>query len=554
VPSATLFSSVVPPAGFPTALLGLLRPEAYPHAVTGLRVVETHMSWVLLTGEYVYKLKRPVRFPFADFSDPAHRAHLCAEEIRLNRRFAPTLYLGVVTVHEHGGVASFTGDGPVIETAVRMRQFDRREELDALVVAGGVGAAEFAAFGQTLAEIHASLPAPPAGSDYGTPTAVARLLRRNFAEWRAGAVTHAAATTAPAAATAPTAARDAAATLRHRLAQRLRRCRAALATRERGGYVRECHGDLHLSNLVRLDGRITPFDALEFEPAFRCIDVADEVAFLCADIEGYGRADLAHAFLGAYLDRSGDCGLLQVLDLYVAHRALVRAKIMAIRASGAGGPAVAAQWRRREAEYVAVADRALSRPPPRLVLLHGLSGSGKSWLARRLAPQLGAIHLRSDRERKRLAGLAPRAASSSAPGAGLYAAPTTELAYARLGDCARDALAGGRSVLCDATFLDRAQRLAFRDLAADCGATAVLLHCTAPEAVLRERLRARRSAGTDVSEADEAVLAWQQTHADALGPDEGLAIHVIDTTAADPVGLALQALDRDAIRTPMRAG
>ena len=547
VPSATLPGSVVPPAGFPTALLSLLRPEAYAHAVTGLRVVETHMSWVLLTGEYVYKLKRPVRFPFADFSDPAHRAHLCAEEIRLNRRFAPTLYLGVAAVHDHGGVASFTGDGPVIETAVRMRQFDRREELDALVAAGGVEDAEFAAFGQRLAEIHASLPAPPAGSDYGTPAAVARVLRRNFAEWRAGAVTHAAAATAPTAA-------HAAATLRHRLARRLRRSRAALAARQRDGYVRECHGDLHLSNLVRLDGRITPFDALEFELAFRCIDVADEVAFLCADLEGYGRADLAHAFLDAYLDRSGDCGLLQVLDLYVAHRALVRAKIMAIRASGADETEAAAQWRRREAEYVAVAGRALSRPPPRLVLLHGLSGSGKSWLARRLAPRLGAIHLRSDRERKRLAGLAPRAASGSAPGAGLYTAPTTGLAYARLAACARDALAGGRSVLCDATFLDRTQRLAFCDLASGCGATAVLLHCTAPEAVLRERLRARRSAGTDVSEADEAVLAWQQTHADALSADEGLAIHVIDTTAADSVGLALQALDRDAVRTPSRAG
>ncbi|MCP5471209.1 MAG: AAA family ATPase [Sinobacteraceae bacterium] len=527
----------------PAALHGLLRPQAYPHPVGELRVVETHMSWVLLTGEYAYKIKRPVRFPFADFRDPAHRAHLCAEEVRLNRRFAPVLYLGVAAVRASDGIATFTGSGPIIETAVQMRQFDRGEELDILVRTGRIDAAELAYFGEMLAGIHETLPAPPADTDYGTPTAVARLLHRNLAELQ----------------TIANHGPSEAAALRHRLAQQLRRSRRALATRARGGHIRECHGDLHLSNLVRLDGRITPFDALEFEPAFRYIDTADEVAFVCADLEGHGRADLALTFLDAYLDRSGDYPLLRVLDLYLAHRALIRAKIMAIRASATTDtettPVTAVQrWRRRESDYLAVAHRTLSRPPPRLLLLHGLSGSGKSWLARHLAPRLGAIHLRSDRERKRLAGIAPLATSGSAPGAGLYTDRASELTYAQLAAHTRDALGSGRSVLCDATFLDRTQRLAFRDLATACGATALLLHCTAPDAVLRERLRARRNAGSDISEADETVLAWQYEHAEAPTAEEGLTIHVIDTSSADPVELAWQALQPRRFEIPSPEG
>jgi aminoglycoside phosphotransferase family enzyme/predicted kinase len=542
------------PAPLPPRLRGLLRPEAYPHPVGEVRVVETHMSWVLLTGEFVYKLKRPVRFPFADFTDPAHRAHLCEEELRLNRRFAPSLYLGTAAVRLHAGLASFVGEGPVIETAVRMRQFDRGQELDALVAAGGVDAAALASFGAQLAAVHRTLPRPPAGTDHGEAAAVARVVRRNLVEFCA---MHPPATRG----------RELA-DLRHRLAARLRHDREALARRAAAGRIRECHGDLHLSNLVRLGGRITPFDALEFEPAFRYIDVADEVAFVCADLQGYGRPDLAHAFLDGYLDDDGDFALLRVLGLYVAHRALVRAKIMALRAAAAAaaaagvappagignddgngasdrdGPtdAIRAAWQRREADYVAVATRSLAAPAPRLLLLYGLSGSGKSWLARRLAPRLGAIRLCSDRERKRLAGLAPAASSGSSPGAGLYCEDATESTYAHLARCTEQALAGGYSVICDATFLSRERRGAFAALAGATGATPLVLQCEAPPQVLRARLRARRAAGGEVSEADEAVLTWQLARAEPPDAAEGLVVHRIDTTAADPVELALLAL------------
>ena len=512
----------------PPRLRGLLRPQAYAHPVEAPRVVETHMSWVILTGTYAYKIKRPVHFAFADFRDPRHRAHLCAEEIRLNRRFAPDLYLGVSPVRLVDGAASFTGAGPAIETAVRMRQFDRADELDTLVAAAAVTGDEFAQFGATLAATHETLPSRDADAPWGDAAVVARTLRRNYAECLALA---AEAGTAPALRA-----------LRGPLGRLLHRSRPLLAARARAGRVRECHGDLHLSNLVRLDGRLTPFDALEFEPAFRWIDVADEVAFLCADLRGYRRADLAAAFLSGYLDGSGDFALLRLLDLYVAHRALVRAKIMAIRAASTTDAPQRARWRERHADYVDVARDALTTSRPRLLLMHGLSGSGKTWLARRLARQLPAVHLRSDLERKRLAGVPPLSDAGAAPGTGLYAVEASERTYARLADGVRDALAGGLTVICDATFLERARRATFRAIADEFGAPTLLLDCTAPDAALQRRLRARQATRLDASDADDAVLGWQREHAEPLRPAERIATLDIDTCGPDPVADALTQL------------
>jgi aminoglycoside phosphotransferase family enzyme/predicted kinase len=523
--------SATPPSAdtpLPPALRGLLRPQSYPHPVGHVRVLETHMSWVILAGAFAYKIKRPVQFAFADFRDPAHRAFLCAEEIRLNRRFAPALYLGVEPVRQVDGAASFSGDGPVIETAVRMRRFEPADELDALVAAATVNREELAHFGSALAAIHDALPARAVGERWGAPDLVAHTLRRNYAECLALA----------SAAGADTPLRA----LRGPLVRRLRDCRALLETRAAAGRVRECHGDLHLSNLVRLDGLVTPFDALEFEPAFRWIDVADEVAFLCADLRGYRRPDLAAAFLAGYLDASGDFDLLRVLDLYVAHRALVRAKIMLIRAQAADAAAPRHRDLARHAEYVDVARDALRPRRPQLLLMHGLSGSGKTWLARRLACDLPAVHLRSDLERKRLAGLAPLADAAAAPGQGLYAADGRERSYARLAAATRAALAGGQTVICDATFLDRARRATFRDLAAEYGAPTRLLDCVAPEAELQRRLRQRQATRVDPSDADATVLAWQRQREEPLLPDEGIAMLTIDTSGADPVATALERL------------
>lgn len=527
-------SQQVPPTSFgpsstlPPTLQGLLRVEAYPHPVDTIQVVETHMSWILLTGRFAYKIKRPVHFTFADFRDPVRRAALCAEELRLNRRFAPELYLSTQPIWIRNGLASLIDGDRQIETAVQMRQFDRSAELDVLVEQDAITADELADFGGTLAQIHRELPCRAADAAGEEGAEAARGIRRNYVECLSYA--------------SPGKASAALHELRHALGRALRRDRPTVARRAAEGRIRECHGDLHLSNLVRIEGSVTPFDALEFEPAFRWIDVADEVAFLCADLQGYGRPDLAYAFLGGYLESSGDYGLLQTLDLHLAHRGLVRAKVMAIRAAEAEAASYKEKWLERFGDYLAVSRDALAPRSPLLLLMHGFSGSGKTWIARQLARELPAIHLRSDLERKRLAGLSELERSGSRPGSGLYSGSHNAQTYDRLVQCARAGLSGRKTVICDAAFLTRRARAAFRTLADQFGIPALMLDCRAPATELRRRVEHRQATGLDASEANAAALEWQLQHSEPLSVDEGITVMEIDTTAAPPLAVILKRL------------
>ena len=291
---------------------------------------------------------------------------------------------------------------------------------------------------------------------------------------------------------------------------------AALPLLERrfaAGRVRECHGDLHAANIVRCGARLLPFDCLEFDPALRWIDVADEVSFLLADLEARDRPLHAQAFLGGYLSASGDYQACLLTPVFRAHRALVRAKVMALTALASGtGRLARGSARHWHKKYLECARRALAPQRPRLVLMCGLSGSGKTWLARRLAPVLGAVHLRSDIERKRLAGLAPLARSASPVAAGLYAREMTVAVYARLAECATDALAGGYTTIVDATFAAAADRARFRALAAQLGLDLRIVYCHAPRRVLESRIHQRGRRADDPSEADLEVLHWQERH------------------------------------------
>ncbi|HEU4592732.1 MAG TPA: AAA family ATPase [Steroidobacteraceae bacterium] len=499
--------------GLPASLSSLLRPDAFPHPVAEVRLVETHISWVLLTGEYAYKLKRPVHYPFVDLRAPEHRAFLCEEEVRLNRRFAPELYLGVCPVVAKDGGLRIGGDGPAVEHVVRMRQFDRKEELDRLIEAGEVAPPELEAFGRELALIHARLPLVGA-QPWGTFERVSGLLRANLAECRQSAGKFGTAAQVDAASAV--------------LEAHLRSLEPRIAAR-RAQRIRECHGDLHARNLVRWQGRLAAFDCLEFEPAFRWIDVADEVAFLWMDLIARHRRDLATAFLRGYLDESGDHELCRLLPLYGGHRALVRAKVAALEGS-------AAQHR----DYLDCARELLSPRPPRLIAMSGFSGSGKSWLARQLAPRLDALHLRSDVERKRLAGLKPTAHSHSRVGEDLYSSEASARVYEHLARCADAALSGGIAVIVDATFARRAERARFAELARSHGGALTVIFCDAPLPVLQARI-AQRERTPDASEADLDVLAWQRAHADPLTSDEALTHIAVDTSDASALS---QVLDR----------
>ena len=436
----------------PAPLIDALRePDAYPHPCTAIRLIETHISWVFLTGEYAYKLKKPLDFGFLDFTTLARREFYCREELRCNRRFAPDLYLDCVPVNRAAdGRVRIGGSGETIEWAVKMREFDVDEQADHVLERGELEAPLLRRFAARLTRIYAAAPAPRAMADEFGAAHIAAPVTDNFRELER--------------LRSDPDERAALARIRTWSANRHALLRDVFDARARDGYVRECHGDLHLANLVRRD-------------------------------------DLAYAFLDAYLDASADYDGAALLRYYAVYRSLVRAKIAALRLEQCADPHSAESL----ATHLAWADRATEARGVALVLMCGVSGSGKSWLAERLAPALPAIRLRSDVARD---ALSPPAGESGAR----YSPAQRERVYTRLGDCARPILAGGDTVIVDATFADRATRARFAGLARAAGAACVVVYCTAARATLEERITRREREGRDPSEATVAVLQQQLAH------------------------------------------
>ena len=509
----------------------LLRPECYPHAVEEpIRRVETHVSWVLLTGPYAYKIKKPLKLSFLDYSDPTARRGFCEQELRLNRRYAPDLYLDVVGITRRNGAVE-VGDRleGAEDFAVKMRQFDRSQELDVLLQSNAVQAPELTALGELVGGFHAHAGHAPPSSAYGRPRLVHEITLDNFSHLAALQQRGVSGQQVDRLETAVT-------RVFHRVG-------GLMAERREQGWVRECHGDLHCANIVRWGGRLTPFDGIEFDPALRFIDVVNDVAFLTMDLAVRGRRDLRRAVLDAWTTTLGDYPGLALLRYYEAYRALVRAKVAALRAGqhAADSPEAIAAGRDLQSYFEFSRDRA-QESVPNLVLTCGLSGSGKTWLARALAPPLDALHLRSDVERKRLAGLEPLADSRSMPGGGLYTREFNDRTYGRLRDCARGCLQGGENMIVDAAFLRTDERVSMLDLARELGATPRILHCTAPMSVLRERVSSRQQKRQDASEAGVDVLerqtGWREEFTDVERP----LVLEVDTTRPDAVERVLSLL------------
>jgi hypothetical protein len=519
------------PGAGPDLISGLLLAQAYPHAVElPIRVVETHVSWVLLTGPYAYKIKKPLKLSFLDYSTVNRRRSLCNEELRLNRRYAPDLYVDVAGIHDTPSGIRIGRQSPGdLEYAVRMRQFETDQELGALLDAGGIDAPAVGELGRHLARFHAA--AAPAGSDtrFGLPDEVHRVTLNNFTELGV----------APGAAQR----QELLGRLRARADSLLASVHGLMAGRRRASRIRECHGDLHCANVVRWKGVLTPFDGIEFDPALRFIDVVSDVAFLSMDLGVHERADLRHALLNAWTGELGDYEGIALLPYFECYRALVRAKVSALRAGQEPG----GSQRQRlavdaAARYLSWADSQSRRAAPRLLLTCGVSGSGKTWLARQLAGRMRALHLRSDIERKRLAGLGPMADSRSAPNGGIYSAQFNAKTYERLYECARSSLIGGESVIVDAAFLQNSTRKQFLALAGELEVAVTILHCTAPESVLRKRIASRQREGHDASEADLAVLERQLSRRESLGKPESTCVIEVDTRDDDSVERVLGAL------------
>ena len=497
--------------------LALREPACYPHPVGEVELVETHISWVFLTGEIAYKVKKPVNLGFLDFSTLERRRYFCEEELRLNRRLAADLYLGVVPITGSARQPRMGGAGEPIDYAVKMRQFPQEALLDRQVVQGQVSAQLIDSLAAQVAAFHATIAVAEPASGFGKPSALLDGMAQDFSQLKA---------------LLPAGAEAQAVDALEQWSRREHAARSALfAARLRGGFVRECHGDLHLANMVLLDNRVCIFDGIDFNPRLRWLDVIDEIAFLVMDLEHRGRSDLAYRFLNAYLELSGDYEGVQVLRFYLVHRALVRAKVAAIRAHQPEAPHRAGQQARAQfKKYLRLAERYAAPQQPVLAITHGLSGSGKTTAAQTIVESAGAIRVRSDVERKRLQGLAASARSGSTLGAGLYAEVHTRATYQRLARCARAIVAGGWPVIADATFLRRSQRAKLRALADKLSVPFRIADFRADAATLRARVEQRGDRGGDASEATLAVLEHQQASQEPLDAEELQHAVVFDTS------------------------
>lgn len=451
----------------------------------GATLIETHISWVLLGEGLAYKIKKPITLPFLDYGSAEKRRHCCEEELRLNRRYAPDLYLEVVDLPGS------------TEAAVKMRRFDEALRLDHLCQRGELLPEHLSSLARRIVAFHREAAVAAPTMHFGEPGQVLAAALENFVELY-----------------------DLLPFERPRLQQlqawtraEFARCRKLMAARRHEGCIRECHGDLHLGNLVLIDKQVLPFDCIEFNDDFRWIDVASELAFTYVDLLNHGQPGLAGWLLNEWLLLSGDFSALQVMRFYAVYRAMVRAKVAAI-----GGDAAAAD------EYLKLAETMMAPPAPQLSITFGLSGSGKTTrssamlLADRAAT---TIRLRSDIERKRLYGLDAEASSHSAIGAGIYSAEAGARTYERLATLAAGMLADGWSVIVDATFLRRSERARFRALAQSSGVPFAIIGCAAAIEVLQQRIGKRRH---DASEATLAVLAQQIEQLEALDDDELLEV------------------------------
>ena len=483
-------------------------------------VLQTHISYVLLTGEYAYKIKKAVAFALLDFSTLPLRRFFCEQELRLNRRLAPALYLDVVPITGSVDAPQIAGGGPTLEYAVKMREFPQSELASVLLAHGELGAAVIDALVAKVAGFHAAIDRAAASGPHGNPDGILLLSRRNIDE------------IVPLLATG--AERNQIEALRGWTAREHARYRPAFDRRLEQGFVRECHGDLHLGNIARIDGELVIFDCIEFNEEMRWIDVMSEVAFTVMDLEDRGRIDLAHRFLNAYLERTGDYAGLAVLSFYLAYRALVRAKVALLRAAQTGAGTSAALNEARG--YLRLASKYARPPQPALIVTHGLSGSGKTTTSTELLERIGAVRVRSDVERKRMHGVAALERASAGVDEGLYTERASDLTYERLRGLAREIVETGRIAIVDAAFPKRSQRESFRALAAELRVPFAILAFEAREATLRQRVAARRARGNDASDADLAVLAHQIATQEPLAADERA--HAIVYDAEAPLGAA----------------
>jgi uncharacterized protein len=517
----------------PRLIAALSNPAAFSYPVPRIEVRQTHISVVFLAGSFVYKIKKPVDLGFLDFSTLAKRRHFCQEELRLNRRLAPEVYLDVVPVTAGPAGLRFEGQGDALEWAVKMQRLPDDANIEARLDRGQLEAGVVADLARRIAEFHRTAEAGEHIAEFGRFEIVARNARENLEQIEPRVGT--------------TISRPVFERLRALVEQSLERNRALIEARAAAGVPRDTHGDLRLDHVYLLPDRTPPadvivIDCIEFNERFRFADPVADMAFLVMGFLGRGRGDLARAFADAYFRASGDEAGRALLPFYVSYRAAVRGKVEAVKLDEPEIPQTerdAAQARARGLWLLALS--ALETPirRPALLLVGGLPGSGKSSLAADLAREAGFSVIRSDVVRKELAGVDVNAASATGFEQGIYSTSWTEGTYAECLDRAQGLLLAGERVIVDASFGDDRRRQTFLEAANRLGVPGMFLLCKAPGDTIRERLAARRG---DASDADWAIHLRAAESWQSPGTITRAALREINTAGSRQESLA-SALD-----------
>jgi aminoglycoside phosphotransferase family enzyme/predicted kinase len=484
----------------------LLRPDAYPHPVDAIALKETHGAWVLLAGGYAYKLKKPVDFGFFDYSTFEKRAADAEAEVRLNRRLAPSTYLGLVDIVERDGEVFVGGEGRVLERAVRMRRLPEAGMLAELLSRDAASPQLMRRIARLIARFHQSAPTGPGIDESGKRPNLLANWRENFDQIAPfiGVVMPA----------------DRVESIRRYVGRFLAENGELLDRRVSQGRIRDGHGDLHAASICLDRRELVVFDCIQFAARYRCADVAADVAFLAMDLDHAGHADLGWAFVDEYLKRSADSELADVIAFYKCYLAFVRGKVLALRLEQGH---LSDSERRDLAEesssyFDLAAAQVASGGRSKVIVMSGLPASGKTTLARQLARHLGLVYLSTDVTRKRRAGMNPTERAPAVFGAGLYEPDVTRATYGQMRRDAAKWLRRGLSVVLDGTFGSSRERDLVGGLARRTNAEFSLIVTQCDDEIARHRLDARRRDADNVSDATwETHTEMRQTYID---PDE----------------------------------
>jgi len=496
----------------------MLHPEVYDHPVKDIKLIETHISWVILTGDFVYKIKKPVNFGFLDFSTLEKRHTYCTEELLLNRRMAPDIYLDVVSISGTPEKPVVNSTSKTFEYAVKMAQFPQSAQLDIMLADGELNLEHMDAIARMLADFHQTIEAADDSMDYGNNHVIYQPVEENFSQIREHLDITPYANTLT--------------SLEAWCNSTFKKLQPVFEQRKRDGFVRECHGDIHLRNMAWLKTGPTAFDCIEFNAHLRWIDVISEIAFLVMDLQVRQQHQLANRFLNNYLEITGDYAGLTVMPFYLCYRALVRAKVNALRLDQKDITPNERQQSLTEFEsHLQLATSYTQTATPKLIIIRGLSASGKSTISQQLINTSEMIRIRSDVERKRLFSIplinnTPNGKKSDELNAGIYSPQASQQTYTKLAELALQVIDAGYTVIIDATFLKREQREPFQQLTTRLGLTYIILQTTAPLDILRQRIVSRKN---DVSDADLVILEHQFANWHPLEEDENNHVLVVNT-------------------------